>query len=210
MKLFTGILGLGAACAACCAVPLAAPLIAGVSAGSALFTFGAQAFVWTAGIAVLGLAAFLLWRVLRQPRTIACATDSVCGCSAAPRIVRPVQEIESAPIACALTPGDYQQRAARIRDLAARSLRSARRDDLRLLLTYAPEAADDVRALVREEQACCAFLRFDVHDDGLGIDVTIAAPEAARAAANDLFAHFAPELAHSVQPASSPHKASAL
>jgi hypothetical protein len=101
-----------------------------------------------------------------------------------------------APIACTLTPGEYKARVARIRDLAARSLRSARRDDLRLVLTYAPEAAEEVRALVREEQACCAFLRFDIQDDALGIDVTVTAPEEARAAANDLFAHFAPEVPH--------------
>ena len=159
MKPLTKILALGGACAACCAVPLAAPLLAGTFAGSARFAFGAESLEWMAGLAALGLAAFLLWRFRRAPQPAACAANTGCGCTAAPRIVRPVQAAESAPIACTLAPDDYKQRVARIHNLAARSLRAARRDDLRLVLTYAPEAAMEVRALVREEQACCAFLR---------------------------------------------------
>jgi hypothetical protein len=42
------------------------------------------------------------------------------------------------------------------------------------------------------EQACCAFLTFYLTQDATGVFVTIIAQEAAAAAADDLFAHFAP------------------
>ncbi len=205
MKPLTKVVALGAACAACCALPMAAPLIAGTFAGSMLLAFGAEPLKWSSGIAVIGFAAVLLWRHQRSARALASAGATRCDCSAALRVARQLPKAELIPVqpppldptvvACTLTPGDYRQRVIRIHDLAARSLRSARRDDLRLVLTYAPEAADEVRAVVREEEACCPFLKFDVADDGLGIDVTITAPEEAGASAVDLFAHFAPELA---------------
>lgn len=209
MKAFTKILAVGAACAACCAIPLVGPLLAGAFAGSALAGFGADTLPCTAFIGVLGLTGFLLWRVQRLEAAV-CAPSSGCGCSLAPLVLPPARETKRIPIACTLSSLDYKERAARIRNLAARSLRSARRDDLRLVLTYAPEAADEVRALTHEEQACCAFLQFDIQDDGLGVDLTITAPEDARAAADDLFAQFAPELALSDQPTLPPRKEYAL
>ena len=48
--------------------------------------------------------------------------------------------------------------------------------------------------MVRKEGACCAFLDFDLHENAQGIHLSITAPENARDAANDLFAHFAPDL----------------
>jgi len=170
-------------------------MLTGTVVGSSLFWWGAETLEWIVGIVAVGVIALALWRFKSPVLTPAlAATAPACGCATASRIVRPKEASESAPIACTLAPGDYKQRTARIRALAERSLRSARRDDLRLVLTYTPEAAKEVRALVGEEQACCAFLQFDVYDDGLGIDVTITAPEEARAAADHLFAHFAPEL----------------
>ena len=58
--------------------------------------------------------------------------------------------LEAAPIACTLTRGDFKDRASWIRELASRSLRAARRTPLALHLTYAPEAAAQVRELVAE------------------------------------------------------------
>lgn len=68
------------------------------------------------------------------------------------------------------------------------------RSPLALSLVYGPEAADDVREMVRKESACCAFLRFHLsitHDE---VHLLITAPEAAREAADLLFDHFAPDL----------------
>lgn len=97
---------------------------------------------------------------------------------------------DQAPIACMLDGDSYRQRTAWIADLNARALKAARRDDLRLMLDYAPSAIADVRRLVAQEQACCAFLTFDLqsHPDALTLVVT--APEAARDAAETILAMF--------------------
>src|SRR3712207_1922426 len=107
---------------------------------------------------------------------------------------------ESEPIACTLTPGDFNDRTKWIRALAQRSLRSATREALALHLTYGSEAADQVRELVAKEQCCCSFLRFAMSEDAAGIHLIVTAPERAREAADLLFDHFAPDLASSTQP----------
>lgn len=83
----------------------------------------------------------------------------------------------------------------RIRELSARALQTARREDLRLHLSYTRETASEVRQLVREEQACCEFLQFEIREDSQGIHVLITVPEEAREAADLLFAQFAPDRA---------------
>lgn len=98
-------------------------------------------------------------------------------------------------IACTLESAEFQERVESIRDLARRSLRSSRRENLRLHLTYGPEARAEVEAMVASESECCAFLTFAVRSDKDGVGLTITAPIAALAAANELFAHFAPDLA---------------
>ena len=188
MKTSTKYLAIWAACAVCCALPLAVPLLA----GSAALAFLGSAQAWCIGALAAGaLAAFLF---LRGKPSVSCASSNAsCGCGDTAKVVGLVGA--AAPIACTLTPGNYKARVLRIRDLAAHSLRTARRELLRLHLTYAPAAAHEVRSLVREEQACCAFLQFGVRDDAQCVHVTITAPKEARDAADDLFAHFAPELA---------------
>jgi hypothetical protein len=94
------------------------------------------------------------------------------------------------PIACTLGAGDFQARVAWIAALNARSLRSHRREDLVLHLTYAPDAAADVREMVAREQACCAFLDFATGEDAAGLQLTITAPEDAREAAELVFEPF--------------------
>lgn len=89
----------------------------------------------------------------------------------------------SRPIACMLDAGDFKQRAAWIAGLNRDALLAARRDDLRLELTYAPRALDDVRELIRREQQCCAFLDFDLHAKGDVVRLVVTAPEEAREAA---------------------------
>jgi len=94
------------------------------------------------------------------------------------------------PIACTLAGGDYRERLAWIAELNRDALRAQRWDDLRLDLTYTPEAAPRVRDMVRREQACCAFLTFTLREDADATRLTIVAPEAAREGADVLFAPF--------------------
>lgn len=102
----------------------------------------------------------------------------------------PATPSEPTPIACTLGAGDFKTRLAWIADLNRRALRGARRDDLRLELTYAPKARDDVALMVRQEEACCAFLAFDLSEGGGAVQVMITAPEEVRAAADAVFAPF--------------------
>jgi hypothetical protein len=97
---------------------------------------------------------------------------------------------EAAPIACMLDAGDFKNRIAWIADLNRRALVGSRRDDLRLELTYAPHAIQDVRELVRREQHCCAFLDFDLRQDDDAIRLVVTAPETAREAAEFVFEPF--------------------
>lgn len=98
--------------------------------------------------------------------------------------------LDPPPIACSLGAGDFQARVAWIATLNARALRSHRRDDLILHLTYAPDAADQVREMVEKEQACCAFLDFAVREEAAGLQLTITAPERAREAVELAFEPF--------------------
>lgn len=98
--------------------------------------------------------------------------------------------IDQPTIACTLTGNSLRNRIAWIAQLARDSLRSYERDDLALTLRYSPDAVDNVREMVREERACCAFLKFELHECPDELLLTINAPEAARDVADDLFAHF--------------------
>jgi hypothetical protein len=97
---------------------------------------------------------------------------------------------EAPPIACALAPGALKDRLAWISALTRDALRSHERHDLILDLRYAPDAAERVREMIRNEQACCPFLTFDLHEEATEIRLTITAPEAAREAADMLFEQF--------------------
>lgn len=97
---------------------------------------------------------------------------------------------EAAPIACTLAPDAYTDRMAWIGALTRDGLRSHQRHGLVLDLRYAPEARDRVREMVRNEQACCSFLAFDLREEPNEIRLTITAPETAREAADTLFEQF--------------------
>ena len=94
------------------------------------------------------------------------------------------------PIACTLDTGSFKERVAWIADLNARALTSSRRHGLALTLEYRPAARDDVRILVRGEQACCGFLDFDLDERADTLILSITAPETARDAADMLFEKF--------------------
>lgn len=97
---------------------------------------------------------------------------------------------EEVPIACTLGAGDYQERVAWLAALNQRALRHHHRQDLRLEVTYAADAHADVTRLVEQERACCPFLAFSVVEGGDDVQLVIQAPEAAREAADALFAAF--------------------
>jgi hypothetical protein len=97
---------------------------------------------------------------------------------------------EVAPVACTLAPGAYKDRMAWIGALTRDALRSHQRHGLVLDLRYAPEARDRVREMVRNEQACCSFLVFDLREEPNEIRLTITAPETAREAVDTLFEQF--------------------
>ncbi|MGO7134920.1 hypothetical protein [Rhizobium leguminosarum] len=177
-----------AACAACCAVsivPLVLASVGTILVGSALVKWGAVAVLLI--VPVVGLL-LLSRRKAAPPVPVErqMATNS-CGCGSCSTDVK-----QEAPIACTLDANEFKARTELIRTLTSRHLRQATRTALRLNLTYAPESLSEVRELVRKEQACCAFLTFDLRHDATGVFVNITAPQAAAAAADDLFAHFAP------------------
>ena len=101
-----------------------------------------------------------------------------------------VARYQPAPIACTLRPGDRRQRRAWIAELNRDALCGQRRDGLRLELTYAPAASDRVREMVALEQACCAFLSFDLRQQADSVRLVIEAPEDARDALDAVFASF--------------------
>lgn len=97
---------------------------------------------------------------------------------------------DSPPIVCTLDSGDFRERARWIADLNARALRAVRRRDLCLELDYAPSALADIRQMVAQEQSCCGFLTFDITEQPDSVMLAIAAPEAARDAAEQVFHPF--------------------
>lgn len=96
----------------------------------------------------------------------------------------------SAPIACTLTPGARADRVRWIAQLNHAHLRSHHRHGPVLELNYASTAAAQVRRLVREERACCAFLRFDLTEEATGVRLSIEAPPEAWEAMALLFEPF--------------------
>lgn len=105
---------------------------------------------------------------------------------------------DTAPIACSLDAGNLKQRLAWIAELNARALKASSRDGLTLALDYESDAIEDVRKLVAGEQACCAFLRFDIAPLADRVRLTIAAPEEAGEAAEALFGPFAASAAPAI------------
>ena len=72
--------------------------------------------------------------------------------------------VDSSPIACTLALGAFKSRTAQIAALNQDALRKHARRDLVLELSYAPDARERVRELVRNERRCCAFLGFELHE----------------------------------------------
>lgn len=122
------------------------------------------------------------------------STQDAC-CSSCAASARPDET--ALAIACTLGSGELKHRIAGIRDLSCRHLLSSRREPLALHLTYPAAALAEVEDLVAKEADCCAFLDFDLQAGDI-VQLTITAPVSAASAADELFAHFAPELARTV------------
>ena len=103
-----------------------------------------------------------------------------------------VDDASSVRLACTLDADDYRRRLALIADLNRSRLREAELEGRVLRLTYAAEAAERVRDLIRLEQACCAFLRFGVTSEADTITLCDEAPASAGREAGALLAPFLP------------------
>ncbi|WP_449043995.1 hypothetical protein [Paracoccus versutus] len=185
-------LALGGACVACCTLPLAAGFGIFAAAGGAAYVGGAL------GITAAAVAGTIAWYVLRRRQSKVCPPPNLragaCGCGPSSTKLDEHEASDEA-IACTLLADDFKSRAAWIRGIAERHLKKVQRSPLTLYLIYGSEAAGDVREMVRKEQECCAFLRFDLSINEDAVHLLITAPEAAREAADMLFEHFAPDLA---------------
>jgi hypothetical protein len=185
MSFAVKLLGVTALCALCCALPATLVLAAG------FFEIFGMNWGLVGGIGLLiGIAAL---SVIAHRTRANCASSS---CRCLPSNMDRMPEPLAPPIACTLSSDDYQERMMSIRNLAQRSLMSSRRTPLTLHLIYDRTAIEEVEKFVRDEQHCCAFLRFDLAQKDDGLHLLIAAPNEAAQAADILFGHFAPELAH--------------
>src|SRR5689334_16947588 len=94
------------------------------------------------------------------------------------------------PIACTLGADEAPDRLAWIAALNRDALQSYERRDRVLELHYQRDAIERVRELVRREKACCAFLRFGLHEEPDEVRLLITVPESAGDATEVLFAQF--------------------
>ncbi|RAZ91514.1 hypothetical protein DPM33_09620 [Mesorhizobium hawassense] len=184
-----------AACTACCAVAVVPTALAGTTLAAITEA------VCTGGVGLLALAVpvggvYLLSRRRAAPATAfqSLIAQAECGCG--PSCASAVEN-NALSIACTLGAFDFKERVDSIRALARRSLHCAERTPLSLKLIYGREALEEVTDLMRKEQACCAFLGFDLKTNSREVILTITAPPEAGEAADILFGHFAPELAAS-------------
>jgi hypothetical protein len=81
------------------------------------------------------------------------------------------------PIACTLAPDALVGRVEWITTLNRAFLRAHASQGTALLLTYAADAAAEVRELVRRERECCAFLTFALDEADDAVRLRIEAPD---------------------------------
>lgn len=99
----------------------------------------------------------------------------------------------AAPVACTLGAADMGPRLARIRQLTRAHLLASRLEGATLCLSYKPDAAADVAAIVELERQCCGFLEFRLTLGADAVDLLIVGPPQQATDAQWLFSRFLPE-----------------
>ena len=97
---------------------------------------------------------------------------------------------EEVPVACALPPGDFDQRLAWIAKLNRTALLRTQREGRRLILTYGRSQAGLVHEMVDRERQCCGFLSFEVTKGQDSVTLVIEAPEEVADVLDTVFAPF--------------------
>lgn len=97
---------------------------------------------------------------------------------------------EETPVACALPPGDFDQRLAWIAKLNRTALLRTQREGRRLILTYDGSQAGLVHEMVDRERQCCGFLSFQVTNGQDSVTLVIEAPEEVADVLDTVFAPF--------------------
>lgn len=97
------------------------------------------------------------------------------------------------PIACSLSPGDLQDRLAKVAAIGADGLIGHEVEGGRQLLRFRADAGTRLRLeeIVAAEARCCAFLDLDLRPEGEELVLTISAPAGGRPVAEELAAAFA-------------------
>jgi hypothetical protein len=90
------------------------------------------------------------------------------------------------PIACTLSGASLAERAVWLRRLGDAALIEGARHGDGLELRFRPDAADDVRELVRAERGCCPFLGFELDESSHAIRVSITGPPEAGPVLDDM------------------------
>ena len=96
------------------------------------------------------------------------------------------------PLACSLQGAELRERAERWRDVADRGLRSSRKEDGAVVLSFARQEGleAELRELIELERECCAFLELTL-EDRAGLDLRISGPPGSEAVL-DSFAELSP------------------
>jgi hypothetical protein len=89
-----------------------------------------------------------------------------------------MSERDLPPIACSLDAADQAARASAFRAIARRALLTRERgiDNIVLVYRRAPDVEAGLRELIRSEQECCPFFRFDMRAEGDRIQLDVGAP----------------------------------
>ncbi len=100
---------------------------------------------------------------------------------------------EDKPIACSLGASALEQRLAAIADIGADSLvsRETRGDQRLLCFRSSDETRQRLEAIVAAEAECCSFLDLSLIEKDGELILSIAAPEAGQAIADELAEAFA-------------------
>ena len=94
------------------------------------------------------------------------------------------------PIACTLSADELPKRLAEMRGIGTDALRSVDAEGA-MHFRADHETRERLEAVIAAESSCCAFLSFDLRDEGDELVLSIAAPEGGEPLARDLVAAFA-------------------